>query len=136
MLSVGRGYRAAILAALLSCLAAGVALAQDNPIGKRLSEEELNHLLYGSTLYGKYVDGRPDWAEQTAVTGQLYDAADNWKEVGQWGMVGDAACYQYYNTGLRHCFDVYEADGRFYFYSAGTDYLVAYTTRVEREQIM
>jgi hypothetical protein len=124
------------LAGLLLAFAAQTAHAQEGPGGKKLTEDEINHLLYGATLYGKYTDGRPDWSEQSAVTGQLYDGGNDWEEVGRWGLLGDMACYQYYNTGLQHCFEVYEFNEQFFFYSPGTDHLIAYTTRIDREQIM
>jgi len=109
--------------------------------GTRLDETAIVDLLSGSTLYGKYLDGRPDWAEQTAVTGQLFDVARDWLEVGQWSTYGDAVCYSYFlPTGAlapgTSCFDVYEFEDDYYFYSVGTDFLVGYTYRVDRPSLM
>lgn len=124
----------------VTCLAilfvASMASANAGTVGQRLSQDEITHLLYGATLYGEYVDGRPDWAEQTAVTGQLYDVLKDWEEVGRWSVVSGMACYQYFETGTVPCFDVTLYEERYYFYSAGSDELVAITTRVEREPIM
>jgi len=104
--------------------------------GRKLDQEEIVELLSGATLYGVYLDGRPDWAEQSTVTGELYDAADKWREVGRWGTSGDVACYTYWAAMRQYCFDVYEQDGQFYFYVPGTDTLVAYTYRIDRDEMM
>lgn len=114
-----------------------VAVADQGIDGQRaLQEQEVLNLLSGATLYGKYADGRPDWAEQTAVTGQLFDVADGWKEVGSWTTIADMACYRYVEGTSLSCFDVYESEGIYYFYSPGTDQLVAYTTRIDRPPMM
>ncbi len=110
--------------------------AAESPVGTRLTEEDVTYLLYGSTLYGIYVDGRPDWAEQTAVTGQLYDVTDDWAEVGTWNVIDGMACYYYWRSSGLFCFDVYEWQGQYYFYVAGSTRLVAITTRVERQPLM
>lgn len=150
MQSVFSGY---IVFAVVLCTAGtgGAAYAQDahapvDPFaafedGQRLSEAALLDLLSGSTLYGTYTDERPDWAEQTAVTGQVFDVARDWLEVGQWATADDVVCYSYFlpSGGLApgtSCFDVYEYGGDYYFYSTGTDYLVGYTTRVDRPSLM
>lgn len=113
------------------------ALAELLPENLRvLGEQEVLNLLSGATLYGKYTDGREDWAEQTAVTGQLFDVADEWKEVGSWTTIADMACYRYVDGGNLSCFDVYEAEGVYYFFTPGTENLVAYTTRIDRPPMM
>jgi len=114
----------------------GTPLLAENAEGQKLSREEIVELLSGATLYGVYTDGRPDWAEQTAVTGELYDATDEWHDVGRWGTSGDLACYTYWRTMYQYCFDVYENDGQFYFYIPGTDELIAYTYRIDRDEMM
>ena len=114
-----------------------LAVAEPEAEGLRfLSEQEVLNLLSGATLYGKYTDGRLDWAEQTAVTGQLFDVADDWREVGSWTMIADMVCYRYVGEGNLSCFDVYESDAIYYFYTSGTENLVAYTTRIDRPPMM
>lgn len=114
---------------------------QDALSGHKLSIAEILDLLSGATLYGKYVDGRPDWKEHSSVTGQLFDVQREWLEVGQWNAYEDFVCYSYavpsdgMGPGLS-CFDVYEYKGDFYFYSMGSDYLVGYTYRVDRPGLM
>ena len=103
---------------------------------RSLSEPDILYLLSGSTLYGEYTDGRPPWAEQTAATGQLFDVTDEWREVGSWTVIADMACYRYVDAGGLSCFDVYEAAGVYYFYTPGTDQLIAYTTRIDRPPMM
>jgi len=125
-----------IAVSLILFAMASTVSAHAETVGQRLSPEEITELLYGATLYGEYVDGRPDWAEQTAVTGQLYDVMKDWKEVGRWSVVEGKACYQYLNNGRIPCFDVTFYDKRYYFYLSGTDELVAITTRVERAPVM
>ena len=96
-----------------------------DPLSDKLEEPELLAVLSGATLYGRYEDGRPDWAEQTAATGQLYDVTDEWREVGSWTIIADMACYKYFDTGRVSCFDVYREGDEYLFYSPGTDHLVA-----------
>lgn|GEM_PF-3241804 len=125
---------------IVLCMIAAIpqsAAAEEGTDGLRsLSEQEVLNLLSGATLYGKYTDDRPDWAEQTAVTGQLFDVADDWKEVGSWTTIAGMACYRYVDGGNLSCFDVYELDSVYYFYSPGTDNLVAYTIRIDRPPMM
>lgn len=124
-----------IIAALLLVMAPD-AWSDDELELRMLEEQEVLDLLSGATLYGKYTDGRPDWAEQTAATGQLFDAADEWREVGSWTTIADMACYKYIENGDMSCFDVYEKDGVYYFFSPGTDRLIAFTTRIDRPPMM
>ena len=101
---------------------------------RRLTRDEIVTIFSGAALFGKYTDERPDWAEETAVTGQLYDVNLNSKIVGTWGTINDTVCYTYWETALQYCFDVYEEDGQLFFYGPGTDELIAYTYRIDRDQ--
>ena len=112
------------------------AAAQSGPEGIRLRKDDIARLFAGASLYGEYTEGRPDWAEETAVTGELYDAAENWNEVGRWGTSGDYVCYTYWHNMSQYCFEVYEVDGQLFFYTPGTDQLIAFTYRIERDQMM
>ena len=131
-----RHKRHVILGAILCFVFGASAVAQGIENQTRLIEQEILNLLSGATLYGEYTDGRPGWAEQTAVTGQLFDGADDWKEVGRWTVIADMACYQYEDKADLSCFDVFEAGGVYYFYAPGTERLVAYTTRIDRLPMM
>ena len=131
-----RHTRSVILCAIICFVSGQFALAQSIESQTRLIEQEILNLLSGATLYGEYTDDRPGWAEQTAVTGQLFDGADNWKEVGRWTVIADMACYQYEEDAGLSCFDVYEVEEVYYFYAPGTDRLVAYTTRIDRPPMM
>lgn len=102
---------------------------------RRLTGDEIVAIFSGATLFGKYTNGRPDWAEESAVTGQLYDVDLNWQIVGTWGTIDDLICYTYWTTGLQHCFDVYQEGGQLFFYEPGTDELIAYTYRIDRDRM-
>jgi hypothetical protein len=136
-MTLGRGSGRALLAALaaLAVVAAGAtSAAAAEPLGARMSAEELRVHHEGRDLTGCYLNRpeEPVWRERMAEDGRLYDLLRGDALVGSWWVADvdseGAICFRYTDRPPGpYCFTGRRRGAHFDFYAAGTDVLVTTT---------
>ncbi|MGV6820879.1 MAG: hypothetical protein ACWA5T_10345 [Parvularcula sp.] len=99
--------------------------------GTRQSASEVKSVFAGRVLRGCYPNGQT-FAEYLATDGKFYDAANNNKELGAWGMKQDLLCFRYPERAAQNlpdsCFAIFKNAAGYDFYTEDLSSKVASTT--------